>query len=97
MMVVLEVIDKSGRKIYLTDERWKHILKHPEMQDKQAIERIKESLVKPLKVVDVDEDVKYYYKYYKNMKSKAKYLRTIVKYLNGEGFVISSYFIEKMP
>ena len=96
-MRVFEVKDKSGRKIYLTDERWKHILKHPEMQDKLAIERIKESLLNPVKIIDVDEDVRYYYKHYKDIRSKARYLRTIVKYLNEEGFIISSYFIEKIP
>jgi hypothetical protein len=41
----------------------------------------------------LDTNVRYYYKYYKNRKSKAKYLRVIVKYLNGEGFIITAYFV----
>lgn len=95
-MKIFEMKDKSGRIIYLSDERYKHILKHPEMQNKFTLQWIEETLLKPLKIVDIDEYVRYYYRYYKDRKSKAKYLRVIVKYLNGEGFIISAYFIEKI-
>ena len=55
---------------------------------------IKETLVKPDEITDYnfDEKVRYYYKYFKHIKSKNKYLLVIVKYLNGDGFVIKSYF-----
>ena len=33
MKKVLEVVDKTGRIIYLTEERFRHIKKHPEMQN----------------------------------------------------------------
>lgn len=95
-MRILEVKDKFGRGVYLTNERWNHILKHPEMHDKLALEWIKETLQVPFKIVDIDENVKYNYGYYKNRKSEAKYLRVIVKYLNGEGFIITAYFVERI-
>jgi len=93
MTRILEVKDKTGGIIYLTDERYKHIKKHPEMQNSLNI--IEETIRNPQKIIDfpLDLDVKYYYRHYKNRKSKAKYLRVIVKYLNEEGFVITAYFV----
>ena len=75
MVKIFQIEDKSGRLIYLSHERWSHIHKHPEMPNK--LEQIKETLVQPLKIVDVDDAVKYYYRYYKEVKSEAKYLRVI--------------------
>lgn len=93
-MIILDIIDKTYRTIYLTQERYKHIMKHPIMHNK--IELIKETLQNPLKITDylLEEDVKHYYKDYKDMESKAKYMRVIVKYLNGKGFIITAYFVE---
>ncbi len=66
------------------------------MQNK--LEQIKETLENPLKVISIlhEADVRYYYKHYKNVDSCAKYLRVIVKYLNGKGFVITAYFVESI-
>ncbi len=96
MTRILEVKDKTGRNIYLTDERYNHIKKHPEMQDNLTV--IEETVKIPHKITDytLESDVKYYYRHYKNRKSKAKYLRVIVKYLNGEGFIITAYFVVGM-
>lgn len=96
MSKILEVRDKSNRLIYLTKERFKHIVKHPEMQNK--LEAIREILETPLKITDYtfDQNIRYYYRYYKDRKSQAKYLRVIVKYLNGEGFIITAYFVENI-
>ena len=92
-MNVFEVIDKSGRKIRLTRRQWRETtLKHPNMAS--YLEEIKETLIRPDSITDysIDEDVRYYYKYFKHIKSKNKYLLVIVKYLNGDGFVIKSFF-----
>ena len=95
-LYVLEVIDKTKRKIYLTKERYNHILKHSEMQNR--LDDIKNTLENPIKITDysLEEEVKHYYQYYKNAKSKAKYLRVIVKYLNGKGFIITAQFVDKI-
>lgn len=91
---IFKVIDKTKRIIFLTSERQKYILKHPEMQ--QKIDSIRETLIEPLKITSysLEENIRYYYKYFKDCKSKAKYLRVIVKYLNGKGFIITTYFVE---
>ena len=62
------------------------------------LENIKDTLINPVKIADylLKKNVKYYYRYYKNKKSKAKYLRVVVKYINGEGFIITSYYVEKI-
>ncbi|MEK6837499.1 MAG: PBECR2 nuclease fold domain-containing protein [Nanoarchaeota archaeon] len=94
MVWIFEVIDKSGRKIHLSKERWVHINKeHPEVAP--HLEDVEETLVSPLKVVQdkYDADVYYYYKYFKRRQS---YLLVIVKYLNGEGFVITVYFVRNI-
>ena len=92
MNYIFEVKDKTGRKIRLTKRQWRETnLKHPSMAT--YLEEIKGTLVKPDAITDysLDEKVRYYYKYFKHIKSKNKYLLVIVKYLNSEGFVIKSY------
>ncbi len=75
----------------------KHISKeHPAVANK--IEEIKETLRSPISIrkSDYDEEKRFYYRYYKNIKLKEKYLIVIVKYLNGEGFIITSFYIDKI-
>ena len=94
MTWIFEVEDKSGRKIHLSDERWKHIVtEHANLSDK--IEDIKDTLANPLTIrrSKYDEKVRFYYKFYKNL---SKYLLVSVKYLNGEGFVITAFYTSKI-
>lgn len=95
MGIKFEVLDKTGRKLRMTDYNWDHIVKrHSEIASHK--EKIVETLEKPDKITDSleDEEIKYYYKYYKNMPSPYKFVRVIAKYLNGEGFIISSHFVK---
>ena len=95
MEFIFEIRDKTGRMIYLTPERYKHILKHPEMHN--SLEEIKETIAFPHKIIvcPIDENIRYYYRHYKNKKSKAKYLRLVIKYLNGRGFIITAHYTNK--
>ena len=91
MVWIFEVEDKSGRKIHLSDERWKHLnQEHPEVAP--YLEELKETLKNPVKVTayELDENIRYYYKYFKERESQAKYLLAIVKYLNEHGFIITA-------
>ena len=97
MNYFFEIIDKSGRKIRLANYAWKHITKkHPMMAD--YIEEMQLALKNPTAITNslVDNDVYHYYLYLKNKKGANKYLFLSVKYLNDEGFVISSYFEDKI-
>ena len=93
---IFTVKDKTGRVIYLTRERYKHILKHPDMQNK--LENLKETITNAQTIVEyeLEPDVKYYYRFYKHIESEAKYLRVVVKYLNGECYIITAYFVERI-
>ena len=96
MTWIFEVEDNSSRKIHLSDERWKHLnQEHPEVAP--YLEDIKETLKNPIKIIDYeyDENVKYYYKYFKE-REEAKYLLVIVKYLNNHGFIITAYFVRNI-
>ncbi len=95
MNIIFEVIDKTERILRMTDYNWDHIVKrHPEVASQK--DKIIETLEKPDKITDSleDEEVKYYYKYYKNLPSPYKFVKVIAKYLNGEGFIISSHFVK---
>lgn len=89
-MKIFETIDKTNRKIYLTGERLKHILRHPNMINK--LDRIKETLIQPIKITALEENSKicFYFRYYKELK---QYLTIMVKYLNGKGFIITAYYV----
>ena len=92
MTWIFEIIDKSGKKIHLSKEQWKHIV--TELSNK--IEDIKDTLTNPLTIrhSKYDEKVRWYFRYYKNL---SKYLMVSVKYLNGEGFVITAFHTSKLP
>ena len=93
MKVIFEITDKTGRKIRLTNRQWSHILKrHYDMTNYQ--EEIKETLKNPQKITDhpYDKNSRYYYNYLKHKQGPNKYLLVIVNYLNGEGFVVTTYF-----
>ncbi|MDO8459933.1 MAG: hypothetical protein Q7S74_02385 [Nanoarchaeota archaeon] len=96
MNIIFEVIDKSGRKIRLTKEQWSKIRKkHPEVENEELI---KEALEKPTKIIyhNYDESVYKYYKHYKNRSYPENFLMVLVKYLNGDGFIVTSYFMDKI-
>lgn len=93
MTIIFEIKDKSGRKIHLSDERWKHIVtEHSSLANK--IEDIEDTLISPLIIgkSENDENVRYYQKYHKKL---SKYLLVSVKYLNGKGFVITAFYTGK--
>jgi len=88
------VIDKTGRKIKLTKKQWTHItIKHPDLAGKE--EEIKTTLEKPDLIMPhkFDENAANYYKY--NKKERA-YLFVAVRYLNGEGFIITTFYTKQI-
>ena len=90
---IFEVVDKTGRKISLSKERWKHItIEHPEISNYNDLINVIEN---PDKVLESDRDskVRWYYSYNKKRKL---YFKVSVKYLNGEGYVITAHYISKI-
>jgi len=59
------------------------------------MEEIKQALLKPIKIIESDRDnnVRYYF-IYKNQRKR--YLKVAVKYLNGEGYIITLHHTSKI-
>lgn len=94
-MVIFEVIDKTSRRIYQPNKQWNHILtRHPYMLD--YIEEIKETLKNPDKIINAKSNKAYYYKNYKYLKLPNRFILVIVKYKNGDGFIITAYLEERI-
>ncbi len=87
--------DKFGRNIKLTDERLEHILEHPELFN--PLDKIKETLMLPSIVIKSEDDpyVWLYYRPYKFDRQKS-FLLAIVKISNGEGFVITTFYVKNI-
>ncbi len=96
MDFISEIIDKTGRKIHLSKERYKHIQRHSLMSD--SLENIKSTIKNPttIRYNKDDEKVTYFYKEFKEKDILERYLLVAVKYLNGEGFIITSFYTNKI-
>lgn len=81
----------------MTDYALKHIMRRHQMMA-AYIEEMQQALGNPTTITTslVDNSVHYYYLYLKNKKGPNKFLFVSVKYLNGEGYIISSYFEDKI-
>ena len=88
---VFEVIDKTGRKIRLTKEQWEHIKRDHLLVEE---EEIKHTLINPLKITPKSRNKYFYYQYFKSKKLPYRHLKVVVRYLNGNGFVITSHFVK---
>ncbi len=72
------------------------MLLHSEMSNQ--LENIRSTIEHPqaIKKSENDETVKYYYKYFEDSPTNDKYLLVAVKYLNGEGQVITAFYEDKI-
>ncbi len=81
MYIIFETVDKTRRKIRLTEKQWKHIKQdYPEIENEEII---KETLEKPTKITQPYTGMKHYcYKYFKHRQPPDKYLMVVVNYLS---------------
>ena len=94
MSNIFEITDKTGRKIRLTKRQQTHITtKHPDFSGRE--EDIKRVLEKPDLILEhtFDKKARNYYRYDKREKS---YLLIAVKYLNGEGFIMTAFYTQRI-
>lgn len=90
MDFIFEVMDKTGRRIHLSKERWTHIRKdHPNVEQ----EEIEATLKKPIKIIEINEEKIYYFNYFKHKGLPKKFLRAIVKYKNNKWLVVTAHFV----
>ena len=89
--------DYNGKAIRLTDERFVHILEHPEMAE--LINKIEEILFEPDYIIQspIDNNVEIYTRFYITKSFAGKYLCVVVKYLLNDAFIITAYITNKLP
>ncbi len=94
--MVFNIIDQFKHSIKLTEERYAHILEHPEM--KWQIERIEETIAFPLIIKESqhDPDVWCYYRWYEQTPVTKKYLLCIVRIQNKGGFIITAFYTDRI-
>jgi len=63
-----------------------------------SIERIKETIKNPsvIRYSEFDEKVNYFYREYKDMDTRERYLFISVKYLKDNGFIVTSFYTNKI-
>jgi len=93
---VWEVIAYDGRRVRLTESQKRHIsFFHPEALVRE--ERLKETLAKPDLVVRGGQSTtRVLYRHYEATPVTSKHLAVVVRALNGEGFIVTSYFTDKV-
>ncbi|MHB8629997.1 MAG: hypothetical protein ACYDBJ_28580 [Aggregatilineales bacterium] len=86
----------QGRPIRLTQERWQHILEHPEMTEQR--ERIIETLVSPDIIIatEADPDVHTYHRLYPQTLVTRKYLIVAIKVLADDAFILTAFFSRRL-
>ena len=91
---IFDIKDKTNRVIFLSKERWSHIISQtsPHAYMSSYLEEIKETLINPDKMFRYSNKANYY----KFIKIKNSFLKLIVRYLNGNGFIITSYLVKKI-
>ena len=95
-MNIFETISVLHRSIRLTDVQWAHIRgRHPEMESQQ--DKLKEALENPDFVVhSVRDDTYHYVRKYTETPVSEKHVLLVVKHLNGDGFVITAFFVSRI-
>ena len=90
------ITDYQGRPIRLTEERWAHILDHPEMINQR--ERLIETLTQPDLVIATvkDDKVHVYHRLYETTPVTHKFMVVAVKMEMDDAFVLTAYFTSRV-
>lgn len=96
MLIIFEVKAYDNKRIRLTDVQQLHMLFfHPEVEGEQ--EKMRDVLKNPEIVIEgATEDTRICYEFYPSTPVASKYLAVVIKVLDGEGFIITSYLTEKV-
>ncbi|MCD6094212.1 MAG: DUF4258 domain-containing protein [Candidatus Omnitrophica bacterium] len=92
-MIKFQIESKLEKKIRITEDYWKILIeiKHPSIADYE--EEIKNTLINPdeIRRSRRDRDIYLYYQLINKF-----HLCVIAKHLDGEGFIITAYWTEKI-
>ena len=95
-MIIIEAVSKLGKNVRLTLVQWAYIkLKHPELSSQEN--KMIETLKNPDMIYNSPHEENFHYlKLFRQTPLGEKYLLLIVKHLNGEGFIITGFFVSKI-
>ena len=95
-MNLFEVLSPLNKRIRLTKTQWDQItLKHREMKNQES--RLRQTLIDPDFVLYSQSDENYqYHRFFTEPLASEKHLLVVVKHLNGDGFVITAFFLSKV-
>jgi len=93
---LLAVTSKLGKIVSLNTKRWEHVLSHPEMCRQRL--KIKDCLVNPDEIRESERSSKIwlFYKLYQKTPVTTKYVLVVVRIMNGEGFIVTAFFTDKI-
>ena len=88
-----ELLSSLGKRIKVSAEYWNKIIeaKHPIMRDREEL--VKQALTSPEQVRRSRKDPAIYLHYRKH---GGRFCCVVVKHLNGEGFVVTTYLTDKV-
>lgn len=97
MAVLAEVVDPDGQRVQLTDERWQHILDerdgHPELAGYQA--EVMRAVQSPDRRLPGRKDNEAWF--YLGSVGPSRWLKTVVAYEHGRGFITTAFARRSFP
>ena len=95
-MAVFDVTSVLKKRVRLTEAQWEHIRgRHPEMAGQQN--KMLRTLVQPDFVVySAADETHHYCRAYTGTPVSDKLLLLVVKHLNGDGFVVTAFFVNRI-
>lgn len=92
---MLLLTDIHNRPLRLTDERWQHVLSHPEHDDGTR-SRIEATVADPDRIVRsrTDPTVELFYRWYDRTPVTSKHLCVVAKVETETPFIITAYFTD---
>jgi len=94
---IFEVVAKFSKKIILTEGKYDHVCKrHPEVLGETN--KMKKTLASPhiVRKSLYNEKVWLFYRFFEDTPVTEKYLMVAARVFNNEGFVVTSYFTDKV-
>ena len=91
--IYFEVKSKLDKRVYVTKTRWSLIIKTKHLEIKGKEKEVKETLSNSdeIRQSKRDDSVYLYYKPYGKLS-----LSVVVKHKNGEGFIITAYYTDRI-
>lgn len=91
--IYFEVTSKLNKKIKIVQSRWNLIIKTKHLEIEGKEKEVKEALIEPdeIRLSKSDDSIYIYYKNYKKLS-----LSVVVKHKNGEGFIITAYYADRI-